>query len=206
MTGTSTAWWVSALRMIGLSGTVPNPRHGDCWFFHLLSQEVCRTPLWEPRLLWPPAHIADQDWLSRELRNFSECRQCLSTFTVLLSAGNRSSLHNSMSCLKFLNYLCPSNLGDYSPSTATTRLLEPKFSGLWSVLQSWFIWMFEKGRSFEGENGMVHRYLLGMVNRKGNPIPNVEMYYTAYSLYKYRRQVLDHAEEGLSKNATFTRR
>lgn len=66
--------------------------------------------------------------------------------------------------------------------------------------------MFETGRRFEVENGTVHRYLLGVVNRKGNPVPNVEMYYTTYGLYKYRREVLDHAEEGLSKNPTFIRR
>lgn len=68
------------------------------------------------------------------------------------------------------------------------------------------MWMFEKGRRFGVENGMVHQYLLGVVNWKGNPVPNVEMYYTAYGLYKYRREVVDHAEEGLLRNPTFTRR
>lgn len=67
------------------------------------------------------------------------------------------------------------------------------------MLQGWFIWVFEKGRAFEGENGTLLWYLLHVVDRKGSPVPNVEMYYTAYGLRSYKSKVLDHAEEGFKK-------
>lgn len=49
-------------------------------------------------------------------------------------------------------------------------------------------------------------YVLGVANRKSNPILNVEMYCTANGWCKYRGEVRDNAEERLSKNPTSTRR
>lgn len=45
---------------------------------------------------------------SAEHWEMCQCRQCLSAWALLFPARNTSSLRNSISCLKFLNYLCPS--------------------------------------------------------------------------------------------------
>lgn len=180
------------------------PKTGMAKFFPSSQVNRSAEPAVVIQVLWLPACAAEQGWLCRALPNFSYCRQCLSAFTVLLPAGNISSQCNSMSCLKFLNYLCPCNLGDYILPTATTKRLESKCSGLWSVPQGWFIWVFEKGRRFEGENcKVVHQYFLGVVNRKLNPIPNVEVCYTASGFYKYKREVLVTCRGGVVEISPF---
>lgn len=94
------------------------------------------------------------------------CRQCLSAFTLLLPAGNTSPC-NSTSCLKFLNYLCPSKLGEYIPPTATTKLLEPKFNGFGTFCKAVLSGCLEKGADFKVKMAQ-YGYILGVVNRKGN--------------------------------------
>lgn len=134
-----------------------------------------------------------------------QCRPCLSAFTVLLPAGNIFSLCNSISCLKFLNYLCPSKVGDYIPPTATTKLLELKFTGLGTFCKAALSGCLEKGADLKAKMAQ-YWYILGEGNRKGNPIFNVKMYCTANGLYKYRGEVRDDVEETVSKNPTSTRR
>lgn len=98
----------------------------------------------------------------------------------------------------------PSELGDCIPPTATTKLLEPKFSGFGTFCKAVLPGCLEKRADLKVKVSQ-YWYIPGVVNRKGNPTLNVEMYYTADGLYKYR-EVRDSAEERLAKNPTSTRR
>lgn len=74
----------------------------------------------------------------------------------------------------------PSKLGDYIPPTGTAKQREPMFSGFRAFCKA--VLCLEKGADLKVK--MEHYWqILGMVNREGNPILNVEMYYTADGLY-----------------------
>lgn len=115
-----------------------------------------------------------------------QCRQWQSAFTVLLTAESTSSLCNSIRCLKFLNCLCSSKLGDNISSTATT-MLELKFSGFGTFCKAVLSGCLENSAALKVKMAL-YWYILSVVNRKGNPILNVEMYYTADGLYKYGKE------------------
>ncbi|KAF4798919.1 hypothetical protein TURU_059566 [Turdus rufiventris] len=77
-------------------------------------------------------------------------------------------------------------LGDNISSTATTKL-ELKFSGFGTFCKAVLSGCLENSADLKVKMAQ-YWYILSVVNRKGNPILNVEMYYTADGLYKYGKE------------------